>query len=125
LGIVYFDLYQVSPETLDKLDEARLPAIIYWKGFHIVVLYGKRGQYYIVSDPGIGVRHLTRQELLDGWQGGITLFLTPHPVRFHLVAADPAIPYGTIMRWLRSFRTELSWILLSGVALTGGGIKGL
>lgn len=35
---------KTSPELLDRMNEAPLPAIIHWKGNHWVVLYGNKGK---------------------------------------------------------------------------------
>ena len=73
---------KASPEILDELYDFTLPAIIYWKGYHYIVLYGQKGNKYIVSDPAIGIRYLDRQELIKGWQGFMMLILTPESDRF-------------------------------------------
>ena len=59
-----------------------LPAIIHWKGYHWVVLYGKKGHKYVVADPGLGVRFLDRQSFVAGWTDGVMLLLEPDLVRF-------------------------------------------
>ncbi|MDJ0591479.1 MAG: peptidase domain-containing ABC transporter [Pleurocapsa sp. MO_226.B13] len=59
-----------------------LPAIIHWKGYHWVVLYGKKGHKYVVADPGLGVRFLDKKTFLDGWTDGVMLLLEPDPIRF-------------------------------------------
>lgn len=59
-----------------------LPAIIHWKGYHWVVLYGKKGHKYVVADPGLGVRFLDTKSFLEGWTDGVMLLLEPDPVRF-------------------------------------------
>lgn len=66
---------QASPELIDQLDQAPLPAIIHWQGNHWVVLYGQRRRKYVVADPGVGLRYLNRQELLQGWRNGVMLLL--------------------------------------------------
>jgi ABC-type bacteriocin/lantibiotic exporter with double-glycine peptidase domain len=73
---------KASPELIDRLDEAPLPAIIHWKGYHWVVFYGRKGKKYIIADPGVGVRYLTRQALLDAWANGVMLLLVPDEQRF-------------------------------------------
>ncbi|MFO0173901.1 MAG: cysteine peptidase family C39 domain-containing protein, partial [Aphanizomenon sp.] len=35
---------KASPEVIDRITEITLPAIIHWKGYHWVVLYGKKGK---------------------------------------------------------------------------------
>ena len=73
---------KASPQILDRINEAPLPAIIHWKGVHWVVLYGKKGNKFVVADPGVGVRYLERQLLNEGWQDGVMLLLEPDPIRF-------------------------------------------
>ena len=74
---------KASPQLLDRLDQASLPAIIHWKGYHWVVLYGQKGKKYAIADPGVGIRYLTRRELVEGWGNGIMLLLTPDDIRFY------------------------------------------
>jgi ATP-binding cassette, subfamily C, bacterial len=74
---------RASPEILWKLQQLPLPAIIHWKGNHWVVLYGKQGKKYTIADPAIGMRYLSRMELLEGWTDWILLLLEPDPVRFY------------------------------------------
>lgn len=73
---------KASAEFIESLCNAPLPAIIHWKGYHWVVLYGCRGRKYVISDPAVGIRYLTYPELLDGWGNGVMLLLMPDDVRF-------------------------------------------
>ncbi len=73
---------RVSPDILDWLDEIPLPAILHWQGNHYVVFYGKRGNQYVIADPAIGIRFVSRQILLKDWSQGVTLLLEPDPLRF-------------------------------------------
>lgn len=73
---------RASPEIFDKMKDAPLPAIIHWKGYHYVVLYGKKGRKYVIADPGVGIRYITRKELAENWTGLTTLLLQPDPIRF-------------------------------------------
>lgn len=56
-----------------------LPGIIHWKGNHWVVLYGQKGKKYVIADPAVGMRYLSRQELISGWTNGVMLLLEPRP----------------------------------------------
>ena len=38
-----------------------LPGIIHWKGFHWVVLYGRKGNKYVIADPGFGIRYVSKK----------------------------------------------------------------
>ncbi len=67
--------------SLDLIDQkvVPLPGIIHWKGVHWVILYGRKGKKYAIADPGVGIRYLSRQELLENWQNGVMLLIEPRP----------------------------------------------
>lgn len=71
-----------SSAVLERINEVPLPAIIHWKGYHWVILYGKKGKKYVVADPGVGIRYLDRQSLVEAWADRVMLLLEPDPVRF-------------------------------------------
>ncbi|ARV57449.1 ABC transporter ATP-binding protein [Nostocales cyanobacterium HT-58-2] len=73
---------KASPQLLNRMNEAPLPAIIHWKGHHWVVLYGKKGKKYIVADPAVGVRYLSKQDLAEACADWLMLLLEPDPIRF-------------------------------------------
>lgn len=73
---------RATPAMLERMNEVPLPAVIHWKGYHWVVFYGQRGKKYVLADPGVGIRHLSKQELLEGWANGVMLLLEPDTVRF-------------------------------------------
>ncbi len=61
-------------QTLDKLAEARLPAIalINDSGYlHFVVVKGLRGDRVLIGDPAIGTRAISRRAFETSWQGGL------------------------------------------------------
>ncbi|HEY9634725.1 MAG TPA: peptidase domain-containing ABC transporter [Coleofasciculaceae cyanobacterium] len=94
-------------EIVDK-DEVPLPAIINWKGYHWVVLYGKRGRKYIIADPGVGIRYLSRKELTKGWANGFMLLLEPDPVRFFAQENDKIGGFGRFFKPVWNHRGILS-----------------
>lgn len=103
---------QAPPELIDDIDELPLPAIIHWKGYHYVVLYGKKGRKYVVADPSVGIRYLDRQELEEGWTRGTMLLLEPDPVEFFAQENDKA---GSLQRFLApiwNYRSILSQAIL-------------
>ena len=103
---------RAAPEILDQLQDLPLPAIIHWKGIHWVVLYGQQGRKYVLADPEVGLRYLSRQELLAGWSNSILLILEPDDHRFWAQSSDPIPGLG---RFLRS--VWLYWGLLSQAVL--------
>lgn len=43
------------------------------------MLYGQKGKKYVIADPAVGMRYLSRQELISGWTNGVMLLLEPRP----------------------------------------------
>ena len=79
---------KTSPEILDKINEAPLPAIIHWKGNHWVVLYGKKGKKFLIADPAVGLRYLSKQDVESAWTDWLLLLVEPDPIRFFAQKQD-------------------------------------
>ena len=73
---------KTSPEILNKINEAPLPAIIHWKGNHWVVLYGKKGKKFLIADPAVGMRYLSKEDVELAWTDWLLLLVEPDPIRF-------------------------------------------
>ncbi|MFP5270130.1 peptidase domain-containing ABC transporter [Coleofasciculus sp.] len=112
---------KATPEILDKLDQAPLPAVIHWKGYHWVVLYGQRGKKYIIADPGVGIRYLSKSELAQGWFNGVMLLLQPDKSRFFSQPDDSDKPSG----FIRFFKRVLPYQGILGEALLINLVLGL
>ena len=104
---------RASPQLIDRLNEAPLPAIIHWKGNHWVVLYGQKRKKYVIADPGIGIRYLTRQELVSGWRNGVMLLLQPDDSRFYQQANDKVGGFGRYVARVWPYR----WLLAQAIAI--------
>ncbi|MEH1948584.1 MAG: peptidase domain-containing ABC transporter [Nostoc sp.] len=104
---------KASEQLLDQLNKAPLPAIIHWKGYHWVVLYGQKGKKYVIADPGVGIRYLTREELLEGWGNGIMLLLTPDDTRFYQQSDDKIGGFGRYLMRVLPYRA----ILIQAIAI--------
>ncbi|MBN3943586.1 peptidase domain-containing ABC transporter [Nostoc sp. NMS9] len=104
---------KASEQLLDQLHKAPLPAIIHWKGYHWVVLYGQKGKKYVIADPGIGIRYLTREELSEGWGNGIMLLLTPDDSRFYQQSNDKIGGFGRYLMRVLPYRA----ILIQAIAI--------
>lgn len=100
-----------SPEILDRLDEAPLPAIIHWKGCHWVVLYGKRGQKFVIADPAVGIRYLSKGELVRGWVDWVLLLLEPDPLRFGEQSEDKLSGFSRFFKRAWAYRQILVQVL--------------
>ncbi|MEH1940496.1 MAG: peptidase domain-containing ABC transporter [Nostoc sp.] len=98
---------QATPELLEKLNEVPLPAIVHWKGYHWVVLYGKKGKKYVISDPAFGILYLTSQELIAGWSDGVMLLLMPDDSRFYEQGEDKIGGFGRFIARVLPYRNLL------------------
>ncbi|NEP01316.1 MAG: peptidase domain-containing ABC transporter [Symploca sp. SIO2E9] len=109
-----FDARQVkaTPQLLDRLNEAPLPAIIHWKGYHWVTLYGQKGKKYVIADPGVGIRYLNRQELVAGWFNGAMLLLVPDESRFYEQAEEKKSGFGRFLARVLPYRGMLTEALV-------------
>jgi ABC-type bacteriocin/lantibiotic exporter with double-glycine peptidase domain len=107
---------QATAEVLGQLDRIPLPAIIHWKGNHWVVLYGIKRKKYIVADPGVGIRHLSRDDLLTGWSNGVMLFLMPDDSQFYQQEEDKIKGFGRFLGRAWPYR----WLLAQAIAINMG-----
>lgn len=117
--VLGFNARQVkaSPQLIDQLDQAPLPAIIHWKGYHWVVLYRQKGKKYVIADPGVGIRHLTRQELMAGWNNGVMLLLTPDDSRFYQQESDKIGGLGRYLQRVWPYRSILAQAIAINIAI--------
>lgn len=103
---------KTPPEILDWIDELPLPAIVHWQGYHWVVFYGKRGRKYVIADPAVGIRFLSKDELLESWTKGIMLLLEPDPVRFSALENDRSSNLSRFLAPVWKYRAVLGEVLL-------------
>ncbi|MFM6099402.1 MAG: peptidase domain-containing ABC transporter [Dolichospermum sp.] len=102
---------KTSSEIIERMNEAPLPAIIHWKGNHWVVLYGKKGKNFVIADPGFGVRHLSKKDLIDGWKDWLILLLEPDPIRFFEQESDKTGGFWRFFRRVWIYRAILVQVL--------------
>ncbi|MDZ8087487.1 MAG: peptidase domain-containing ABC transporter [Nostoc sp. DedQUE12b] len=114
-----FNVRQVkaSAQLIDSLDKAPMPAIIHWKGYHWVVLYGQKGKKYVISDPGFGIRYLSRKELAEGWSNGIMLLLVPDDSRFFEQPDDKMTGFGRYLVRVWPYRFLLSQAIAINIVI--------
>ncbi len=108
---------RVSLEALERLHEIPLPAIIHWKGNHWVVLYGKRGQQFVIVDPAIGVRRLSAQELAAGWTDWVLLLLEPDTAGFQIQSDQPEKEFQRFLQRIWSYRSIVGQALLLNIVI--------
>jgi ATP-binding cassette subfamily C protein len=108
---------KVSPELLPRINQLPLPAVIHWQGDHWVILYGLHRQKYIIADPAVGIRYLTKKELIDGWIDGVMLLQEPDPTRFYAQADDPTDGLGKWLIRLSLYRGILAEAFLCALVI--------
>jgi len=114
-----FDAFfkRASPEIFNDMGDMHLPAIIHWKGYHYVVLYGQKGRKYIIADPSVGIRYITKQELAENWTGLTILFLEPDRIRFDQQPEDKIQGVGRFLQRVKPYRFILFEVLLINIFL--------
>ncbi|WP_338462732.1 peptidase domain-containing ABC transporter [Synechococcus elongatus IITB7] len=108
---------RASLELIDHLKEAPLPAIIHWKGYHWVTLYGQKGKRYVIADPGVGIRYIDRQELVTSWSNGVMLLLQPDNEKFYSQANDRNDSWSRIIRRVWGFKALLLQVILINIVI--------
>ncbi|MFQ4144508.1 peptidase domain-containing ABC transporter [Chlorogloeopsis sp. ULAP02] len=102
---------KTSPEILNRIKEAPLPAIIHWQGNHWVVLYGKKGNKCVVADPAVGIRYLSKKEVADNWTDWLMLLMQPDPIRFSAQKDDEIGGFWRFFKRVWNFRSILAQAL--------------
>jgi ABC-type bacteriocin/lantibiotic exporter with double-glycine peptidase domain len=104
---------KATEQAIEHLNEAPLPFVIHWRGNHWVVLYRQRGKKYTIADPAVGIRHITKQELIASWSNGIMLILQPDEVRFYEQPNDRVGGFGRFLRRVFPYR----WLLIQATLI--------
>ncbi len=108
---------KASQEVVDRIKEIPLPAVIHWKGYHWVVLYGKRGRKYVIADPAAGIRYLDKRELTAAWNG-IMLLLQPGSEEFfEQFQEDSVSGFGRFFRRVWPYRILLAQAFVINIVL--------
>ena len=108
---------KATPQLLNQLHQAPLPAIVHWKGNHWVVLHGQKGKKYVVADPGVGIRYLTHRELVEGWGNGIMLLLEPDDSRFYQQPEDQIGGFARFLQRALPYRGILIQAIAINIAI--------
>lgn len=108
---------KAAPEILDKIKEVPLPAIVHWKGYHWVVLYGKRGKKYVIADPAVGIRYLSKNELTQGWTDWVMLLIKPDPKRFYGQSDEEVSGFWGFLSGIWPYRAIISEAVLCALVI--------
>ena len=108
---------KANPGILNKIEQAPLPAIIHWQGYHWVVLYGKQGDKYVIADPAIGVRFLSEKELAEAWEDWVCLLVEPDAKRFFSEADEKVSSISRLLRRVWYYRQIIVQVFLLNIVL--------
>lgn len=108
--------------TVNKLNEMPLPAILYWKQEHFVVLYEvshkKKEPCYYIADPNYGKIKLKENLFVEAWTSngmeGIAVALEPTPAFFEQKEDE-----WTLRKWLSSLFNTFAYLKTYKRALYG------
>ncbi|MDJ0578195.1 MAG: peptidase domain-containing ABC transporter [Xenococcaceae cyanobacterium MO_234.B1] len=108
-----------APLEIVNKQAVPLPAIIHWRGFHWVVLYGKRGNKYIIADPSTGIQYIKQDWFREAWTGGIMLLLEPDFERFFAQPDDKEkiSGFSRFLKRVLPYRALLAQTLLFNLVL--------
>jgi ABC-type bacteriocin/lantibiotic exporter with double-glycine peptidase domain/CRP-like cAMP-binding protein len=102
----------------DRLEDVPLPAIIHWGGNHWVVLYAVEAKHVRIADPGVGLRHVSRDELNENWTGFAAL---PSPTEQLQDAPVARISARWMMPFVRPFIPTL--VIAFVLAIIGAALE--
>ncbi|MBU7587497.1 MAG: peptidase domain-containing ABC transporter [Nostoc sp. TH1S01] len=108
---------RATPQLINNLHEAPLPAIIHWKGSHWVVLYGQKRKKYVIADPRVGIRYISREELAICWANCVMLLLVPDAVRFYQQQSDQINGFGRFLARILPYSNILTEAFLINLVL--------
>lgn len=112
----------------EKLREAPLPAIAYWRQRHFVVVYRIEKDTVWVADPGYGLVKYKKDEFIRGWTNrdrmhgdgedsvGIMLLLETTPDFFDReVSSDKGVTISYLVEYLRPYKNFMIQLVLGMV----------
>ncbi|MEU4160709.1 NHLP family bacteriocin export ABC transporter peptidase/permease/ATPase subunit [Actinoplanes sp. NPDC026670] len=105
---------------VDKLASVPLPAILFWKFQHFLVLEGMGAKKVWVNDPATGPRPLSWAEFDEGYTG-IVLTLTPDPEKFRPGGSRFRAWVALAARW-RGLRAVAAQAILLGLVMAVVGL---
>lgn len=102
----------------DRVGTLALPAIIHWEQRHWVVLYEVGAGSAILGDPAIGLRKVSRDELMSSWSGYAAL-ARPTPALAQAPLDKSSLRW--VLPFLRPYAAKL--VLAFALALVAAGFE--
>jgi len=100
-----FDVRGYKVDDIDDLQRVRLPAILHWNNNHFVVLKSVKRDRFVIHNPAVGVRTLTREDMEEAYTGFV-LEVQPSGA-FQVIVKEKRYPLARILELTYGLRTSL------------------
>jgi ATP-binding cassette subfamily C protein len=104
---------------LNKLEEVRLPCIVFWEFNHFIVVEGFSKDFVYVNDPAFGHRRISRENFATGFTGVVLCF--EPTAEFEPKGSLPS-PFPVLWRHTEGSREALVFVMLCGLLAAAPGI---
>lgn len=110
-----FDVRGYRIDDVADLGKVRLPAILHWGGNHFVVLKSVRKDRYVVHNPAVGVRKLTRKDIEDSFSGFVLEVQLGET--FRTIVQEKRYPLARILEL--TYGLKISIVQVVAIAIVG------
>lgn len=104
-----FDVRGYKVEDIQDLAGVRLPAILHWNNNHFVVLKSVKGDRFVIHNPAVGVRTLSREDVEEAYTGFV-LELQPSGA-FEVIVKEKRYPLARILELTYGLKTSLVQVI--------------
>jgi len=105
--------------SADRLKGMQLPAVLFWKGYHYVVLYAINDKHAYIADPAMGKLRITHEELEQDFSG-YALEVTPTEATVRIRSKPSAA--ARLVELMKRNKAALGLILVVSLLLEVMGI---
>jgi ATP-binding cassette subfamily B protein RaxB len=104
-----FDVRGYKVDDLGDLGKVRLPAILHWSGNHFVVLKSAKRGRFVIHNPAVGVRTLTRADVEEHFTGFVLEVLPGEA--FKIIVKDKRYPLARILALTHGLKKSLIQVI--------------
>ncbi len=113
------EAYGIETQSIDALNDLKLPFIVHWNFNHFVIVEGIRKNKYYLNDPATGPRTVTRDEFDQSFTG---IALVCKPKKEFKKEGEPFSVYRALLNRLKGEGSSFSFIVLASLLLVIPGI---
>ncbi len=104
-----FDVRGYKVDAVDDLQRVRLPAILHWNNNHFVVLKSVKRGRFVIHNPAVGIRALTREDIEEAYSGFV-LEVQPSGA-FQIIVKEKRYPLARILELTDGLRMSLIQVI--------------